>query len=458
MVLPRANYPRTAACATGHVNSRQVSAGYRWRADLCYRWAMRILLLSILILGCDDGGVDADPSVDASSMDSGDADPVEGDAADPDARVEPDAAEPDANLDAAEPDAAEPDATAPDATEPDATEPDAAEPPAQPNVLLVISDDLGLDWSPCYGMEDVPPQPNVEALCERGLVFEHFWANPVCSPTRATLLTGRYAFRTGIGQVVQGGSPLDPGERTLPQALSDLGYRSALFGKWHLGGDASAPGDFGWAHFAGLLRGALRDYFEWDRTVDGETNTSRRYSTTQQVDDALAWLEGEEGPWFVQMAFNAPHTPFHEPPAELHTRELGEDPDNQALLAAMIESMDTEMGRLLAGVDLDNTVVIYMGDNGTDANVRRDPVPERRAKGTLYEGGIRVPMVAAGPGIRVGRVSSLVNSTDVFATIIELAGGDEVAEDSVSFAPYLDDADALEPDQGAHPSTIPRCV
>ena len=198
-------------------------------------------------------------------------------------------------------------------------------PAAEPrNVLLVILDDLGVDSAECYaGAGDVAVMPNLRALCDGGLVFDRVWSNPTCSP----MLTSKYGFRTGIGQPV---SDTDVGlrsdELTLPMALATEGIRSANIGKWHLAGtDAQSaethPNDAGYEHYAGSPAGGLPDYEQWRRVVDGSVRRETGYATTVAVSDALAWIDDQDGPWFTWVAFNAPHTPFHLPPRDLHSRD-----------------------------------------------------------------------------------------------------------------------------------------
>lgn len=169
--------------------------------------------------------------------------------------------------------------------------------------------------------------PNLAALCDQGLVFDRVWSNPACSPTRATMITGRYGFRTGVGQAI---GPNDVGLRsdefTLPLALAAAGIPSANIGKWHLAGiDAGSPDTHanaaGYEHYAGSPTGVLPDYEEWRRVVDGVAATETGYATTVAVDDALAWIDRQDGSWFTWVGFNAPHEPFHLPPADLHSRD-----------------------------------------------------------------------------------------------------------------------------------------
>ena len=321
------------------------------------------------------------------------------------------------------------------------------------NVLIVIADDLGVDQVPAYGEGTAPPRtPTIDGLAARGVLFRNAWAYPTCSPARACLSTGRYGFRTGIGSPVRAALELE--ETTVPEALDAAasGYRHAWIGKWHLGGGPSRPNDSGWSHFAGLRGGGVSDYFNWTRTVNGQSSTSTTYATTQIADDAIAWIGAQSGAWVCVLAFNAPHTPFHAPPPNLHTQVLTGTPNTNPVphYKASIEALDTELGRVLTslGSAVNRTHVIFIGDNGTPRQVTEAPFIRNHAKGTPYEGGVRVPLIAAGPTTRSpGRqVDSVVSIVDLFATVGDLTGTDLrssfVAFDSVSFAPYLEDPTA----------------
>ncbi len=371
-----------------------------------------------------------------------------------------------------------------------------------PNILLIIGDDMGVETLASYGLGENPPRTSaLDELAQDGVRFTNFWAQPVCSPTRATVLTGRYGFRTGIGRPVGGGplppppekphwapaessgapnaaSPEDralprpyllPEEFTLPAALKsrpELGYATAAFGKWHLAMPANGwtdhPNIVGFDHFAGLMGGGPESYFAWNKVVDGEVMGAVGYTATDKIDDALAWLESQsDNPWFLWLAFNLGHTPLHLPPEESWQSDYSEFDAGSvprehwgAYFNAMLEAMDTEIGRLLGSLEPEiraNTYVIFMGDNGTYDPVVGEPFRRGRAKGTIYEGGVNVPLIVSGPGIERGsRSEALVNSTDLFATILEMAGispdavvPERVTTDSLSFIAAL--ADPAEP-------------
>lgn len=313
------------------------------------------------------------------------------------------------------------------------------------NILVVIADDFGADsYAPSNtnASASLPPTPHLDALAARGVRFANAYAYPVCSPTRAAMLTGRYGFRTGVTGLLEtvAEQGVYTNELTLPDLLAAT-HRSAAFGKWHLGGGATGPNVAGgWSHFAGSLAGALgvnaTNFWRWTKVTDGVSVPNHLgYATTDNVNDALAWLARQgTNRWFLWLAFNAPHTPFHRPPPQLcphypalsgTAADIQENP--RAYFEAAVEAMDTELGRLLAGVDLNETAVIFTGDNGTVPRVIQPPYNlAGRAKDTLYEGGVRVPFIIAGPGVaQPGRVSAeVVHVVDVFATVLALAGMD----------------------------------
>lgn len=321
---------------------------------------------------------------------------------------------------------------------------------SEQNVLIVIADDLGVDHVLSYGEGTAPPNTaTIDTIAARGVLFRNAWAYPLCSPARACFNTGRYSYRTGVGHPAGALMPLT--EITLPQRLDAVnsGYAHAWIGKWHLGGRSrSHPNNAGWSHFAGLIGGSVADYYNWSRTVNGQTANSTTYTTTQMVDDAIAWIQVQNQPWVCVLAFNAPHDPFHAPPPGLHSQNLaGQNPSTNPapFYKAAVEALDTELGRLFTtmGPTLTNTNVVFFGDNGTPRRATEPPFIRGNSKGTAYEGGINVPFVVAGPAVNGGgrEEAGLVSVVDLFATIGDLVGHDLrppfVKVDSVSIAPYL---------------------
>ena len=171
-------------------------------------------------------------------------------------------------------------------------------------------------------------------------------------------------------------------------------------GKWHLGSDLgpSTPTAEGFDVFTGTVGGAVMNYSQWLKIENGMPSQSTAYVTTDTVNESLTFISQTSSPWFVQVSLHAPHTPYHAPPANLHTQDLtGLDPAIHTVefFKAMVESMDTEIGRLLASIPaatLANTNIIFVGDNGTSSGSVEPPFNSARSKGTIYQNGIRVPL------------------------------------------------------------------
>jgi len=322
-----------------------------------------------------------------------------------------------------------------------------------PNILLILGDDVGVDFVQAYGEAPNPPcTPNLDALAAQGMLFRNAWTDPTCSPTRAEVLTGRYGFRTGVGlPLANTDDGLALSEFVIPELLA--GYANAAVGKWHLHGNLgnTHPNDSGSDSYAGCIRGAVQDYFSWSKVTNGTTSHSTNYVVSETADDALAAIGAMPEPWFAYVNFNSIHTPFHVPPAGLcptagcasgYCGNLPPNPSNAELAKAMAEAMDTEIGRLVAAIDPAHTYVFFLGDNGTPGQASEAPFLGSHAKGTMYEGGVNVPLIVRGPGVAAGESQALVSSTDLFATCAELAGVTASAEDSVSFVPCLGDPGA----------------
>ncbi len=262
--------------------------------------------------------------------------------------------------------------------------------------------------------------------------MQRFYVYPVCSPTRAALLSGQMPRRFGVTAVMGPQQQLPKDLVTLPATFRTAGYTTSLIGKWHLGKGASTPTQFGFDHFHGFL-GPEIDYFkhtdqrgavDWQR--DGTTVNEEGYSTFLIADEAIRQIEKRDAkkPFFMQVAFNAPHVPQSAPDEFLTKyKSLGA----QATGAAVIDAMDTAIGRILAALDQqklrDNTVVLFFSDNGASRRNGSNG-PLRAGKDTLYEGGIRTPCIIRWPGqIPAGTASQQpVAVQDLFPTLAAAAG------------------------------------
>ena len=315
---------------------------------------------------------------------------------------------------------------------------------AKPNFLVILVDDLGWGDLSSYGAPDLKT-PHVDRLIASGCRFDRAYANcPVCSPTRAALLTGRYQDLVGVPGVIRthvrsSWGNLIESIPLLPEVLKPAGYTSALVGKWHLGLEKpDTPMDRGFDHFHGFLGDMMDDYYTHRRhginymRLGREEIDPKGHATDLFTEWAQQWLRGRkpDEPWCLYLAYNAPHTPI-QPPKEWLQRVKGREkdiPDRRAKLVALIEHMDDGIGRVMKTLEetglARNTLVVFTSDNGGQTGVGARNGPLRAGKGTLYEGGIRVPMGAAWPGrIRPGsRTDRIVLSMDILPTLCEAAG------------------------------------
>ena len=302
----------------------------------------------------------------------------------------------------------------------------------QPNILLIIADDMGLDATPNYSIDGIKPNmPVLQSLMSNGIKFNNLWSYPLCTPTRASILTGKYGFRTEVTNV---GQNLSSNEQSIQNYLDGMnsGYSHAVIGKWHLSGDISHPNAIGIDEYTGVLGGGVQSYWNWNLVENMQSSKSTEYTTTKFTDLAINWIGSQNQPWFLWLAYNAPHTPFHLPPSELYS-QVGLASDQSSIDAnplpyylAMLEAMDTEMGRLINSMsqeERDNTFIVFIGDNGTPNQVVQT-YPNRRAKNSLYQGGVNVPMVISGKNVERKGVEeeALLSTTDLFATIAGIAG------------------------------------
>lgn len=321
----------------------------------------------------------------------------------------------------------------------------------KPNILFIVADDLGWKDVGFHG-SDIRT-PNLDKLATAGVKLEQFYAQPMCTPTRAALLTGRYPLRYGLqtGVIPTGAAyGLATDEWLLPQALKDAGYSTAIIGKWHLGHADQKywPRQRGFDYQYGPLIGEI-DYFthECEGKVDWYRNNKvvkeKGYSTTLLGNDAVKFLNEHDPakPFYLYLAFNAPHTPYQAPPEYLDRYKQINDPSRQAY-AGSITAMDDQVGRVVAALEARklraNTLIVFMSDNGgtrnalfagamadvSKAKIPCDNGPYREGKGMNYEGGTRVVAFVNWPGhIPAGRtVNEMIHVVDWYPTLSKLTG------------------------------------
>ncbi len=314
----------------------------------------------------------------------------------------------------------------------------------RPNVLLILADDLGYGDLCSFGAHDIQ-SPNIDRIAAEGMRFTNFYANcPVCSPTRASLLSGRFPAMVGVPGVVrtfphQSWGHLTSDSLLLPEILKRAGYHTSIIGKWHLGlNSPNTPNERGFDVFRGFLGDMMDDYYTHRRhdinymRTNSETIDPKGHATDLFSDWACDELKqrSPDQPFFMYLAYNAPHTPI-QPPEEwverVKSRQPGIDPE-RAKLVALIEHMDAGIGLVLdtlraQGLE-ENTIVIFTSDNGGLVRVGANNGGLREGKTTVYEGGIRVPMAACWPNrIPAGTASDRVALTmDMLPTILEAAG------------------------------------
>jgi arylsulfatase A-like enzyme len=331
----------------------------------------------------------------------------------------------------------------------------------RPNLVLVLLDDVGAWDTSVMGLNDAAPaMPTLARLADQGVRFSRVWAAPVCSPTRAGVLTGQYPLHhhvtTGVGDRDSG---LSLDAATLGHVLHRGGYTTGVFGKWHItrpfvGPDAPAALGFDrwsitWSNFG---KGES-SYDRYARVDNGRAIDAVDYAPLTFVERAEAFVAGAPEPWFLYFPLPLVHAPYHMPPAELLTVPAVDPGTALGRLPLMLNAADTAVARVLAAIPAEaraRTTVIVMGDNGPADEAALPPLDRARVKMTVYEGGVRVPLIIAGAGVQgLGRNSdAVIDHVDLFPTLAALAGvplsaAEADGLDGVSFAPLLASPSAL---------------
>ncbi len=330
-----------------------------------------------------------------------------------------------------------------------------------PNIICILVDDLGYGDLSCQGAKDLHT-PHIDQLAAQGMRLTHFYANcTVCSPSRASLLTGRYPDMVGVPGVIRqfthnSWGYLDPSAGLITAPLKQQGYHTAIIGKWHLGFEApNTPNDRGFDYFKGFLGDMMDDYWthlrggkNWMR-LNKETIDPEGHATNLFTDWTLEYLKERAGtgqPFFLYLAYNAPHFPIQPPPEFLRQVEQREPglSEKRAKNVAFIEHLDHHVGRIMeylvqSGL-IQNTLVVFTSDNGGALSYEQSNGALRGGKQDMFEGGIRVPAFVLwkdriAPGSSSNRLTLLM---DLFPTFTALAGAEPVTNiDGESFLPEL---------------------
>ncbi|WP_460972250.1 arylsulfatase [Spirosoma migulaei] len=277
------------------------------------------------------------------------------------------------------------------------TSPDAA----SPNVLFILTDDQGWGDLSLHGNRFVET-PNLDQLARSGARFDHFFVSPLCAPTRASLLTGRYHLRTGTVSVSQGWERMRSTELTLAEVFRQNGYATGCFGKWHNGEHAPEdPNSQGFDEFLGFCAGHWNNYFDTDLQHNDRMVATKGFITDVLTDAALNFIsQHKTKPFFCYVPFNAPHSPHQVADRYFDKYKAKGLDDEQASIYGMVENVDDNVARLLAKLDqlglAQNTIVVFATDNGP--NGHRFNGEMKGIKGSVDEGGVRVPLFVRWPG------------------------------------------------------------
>lgn len=326
--------------------------------------------------------------------------------------------------------------------------------PTPPNILIIISDDQGWGDLSVNGNPSVRT-PRIDAMAEAGVQFTRFYVSPVCSPTRAELLTGRYHPRGGIYDTSSGGERLDLDETTVAEIFQSEGYRTGAFGKWHNGTQPPYhPNNRGFEEYYGFASGHWGNYFSPMLERNGEVVQGDGFIIDDLTNQTLKFIEKESNqPFFAWLALNTPHSPMQVPDLwwerykndsiPPHRYQDSESPDKTRAAWALCENIDWNVGRILDRLDslgkLENTIVIYMSDNGPNGWRWNDGL--KGIKGHTDEGGVRSPFIVFWKDhLQAKKIHQVAATIDVLPSLVDMAGismKENKKLDGVSLKPLL---------------------
>lgn len=325
----------------------------------------------------------------------------------------------------------------------------------QPNVVLIMTDDQG--WGDVRShANDLVDTPVQDRLASQGARFDRFYVSPVCAPTRASLLTGRYHLRSGVHGVTRAYETMRAEEVTVAEVFRSAGYATGCFGKWHNGAHfPNHPNGQGFEEFVGFCGGHWTRYFDTRLEHNGRPIKTKGYIADVLTDAALSFLrKNKDRPFFLYLPYNTPHSPFQVPDRYFDKYKARGLDDTLACVYGMVENIDDNLGRVLAALDelrlADDTIVVFTTDNGP--NTDRFNGGMRGRKGSVHEGGVRVPLFIRWPGhVRPGTtVPQIASHIDLLPTLVELCGVPmprTLPLDGVSLVPLLEGRTAGWPDR-----------
>jgi len=324
--------------------------------------------------------------------------------------------------------------------------------PLRTNILLIITDDQGYGDFSIHSNPHLQT-PHIDKLGHGGVRFDRFYVNSFCAPTRAALLTGRWPLRTGCHGVTHNREAMRPSEITVAEALREAGYRTACIGKWHNGEQYPfTPQGQGFEHVFGFNNGHWNNYFDATLLRGSKPEPTKGYITDVLTDEAMKFIAANrERPFFCYLSYNAPHSPYQVPDKYFNKFKAKGFDDTLAAFYGMCENIDDNVGRLLARLNdlnlADNTIVLFLTDNGGTAGVKIYNAGMRGGKTSMHEGGTRVPLFMRWPAAKWQPhvVKPIVSHIDLFPTLLDLCGvkvPDGPRLDGISLRPLLEGENA----------------
>jgi len=319
-----------------------------------------------------------------------------------------------------------------------------------PNIIIFLTDDQGWGDLSLHGNSNIRT-PNLDQIANNGVRFNRFYVSPVCSPTRAELLTGKFFFRSGVNGVTKGYERMNLDHQLVSGFFKNKHYRTGLFGKWHNGSQPPYhPNNRGFEEFYGFTSGHWGNYFDPIMEKNGQLTRGKGYITDDITNKSIRFIENSNSPFFALISYNTPHSPMQVPNSFFEKKEVNlrgrysknENITKTKAALAMVENIDYNVGRVINSLKnskkYENTIIMFLSDNGPNGNRWNLEMKER--KGSTNEGGVRVPFFIQWPkkipkGLVVEQITSVM---DIFPSLIDLTGFDhKINFDGNSFKKYL---------------------